>query len=204
MYANQDAPGQDVIATERLRLVSLMPEILRPMLAGHYEVAESTAGFALLQGWDWLPQWVAERRLHMMEDDPSQRPWLLKAVVHNKENAMIGYVGCHHRPGDPDLRRYCEYAVEIGYRIAPVYQRQGYAGEAVEALMRWAHVGHGVRSFFVSIRPENAPSLALAKSLGFREIDSRIDAVDGLESVFRADMMECAKSNTEAGAQETS
>lgn len=101
---------------------------------------------------------------------------------------MIGYVGFHCKAGDPDLRGYCEYGAEMGYSISAAYQGNGYAKEAAIALMRWAHERHGVKSFFLSINPNNAPSLAMAKSMGFREIDSRLDDIDGPESVFRLDV----------------
>lgn len=136
------------------------------MLLGKYDAAELLAGFKVIRGWGWLPQWVAERRLWMMEEDSSQQSWLLRATVDQKENVMIGYVGFHCKAGDPDLRGYCEYGAEMGYSISVAYQGNGYAKEAAIALMRWAHERYGVKSFFLSINPNNAPSLAMAKSMG--------------------------------------
>jgi RimJ/RimL family protein N-acetyltransferase len=53
-----------------------------------------------------------------------------------------------------------------------------------EALMQWAHQVHGVTRFVVTIRPDNAPSQALAAGLGFVRIGSHIDEVDGLEDIL--------------------
>jgi RimJ/RimL family protein N-acetyltransferase len=66
----------------------------------------------------------------------------------------------------------------------PPFRRRGFAREAVVALMRWAHRTHGVDTFVASIAPDNVPSLALARSLGFEQIGSHMDEVDGLELIL--------------------
>jgi L-amino acid N-acyltransferase YncA len=49
--------------------------------------------------------------------------------------------------------------------------------------MAWARTQR-VRSFVVSIRPDNTPSLAIAQNLGFRRVGQHIDQEEGLEYVF--------------------
>jgi RimJ/RimL family protein N-acetyltransferase len=48
-------------------------------------------------------------------------------------------------------------------------------------LIRWAFETHQQRSFVLSIAPDNVASLAMARSIGFREAGSHIDKEDGLE-----------------------
>jgi RimJ/RimL family protein N-acetyltransferase len=50
--------------------------------------------------------------------------------------------------------------------------------------MRWATESHGVRTFVLSIRPDNIASQALAAKLGFRRIGLHVDDVDGVEDVL--------------------
>ena len=68
------------------------------------------------------------------------------------------------------------------------FRRQGFAREAAEALLNWAREQHGITRFVVSIRPDNVPSLALARRLGFQRIGEHLDEVDGLEHIFRLEL----------------
>lgn len=88
---------------------------------------------------------------------------------------MIGHVGFHGPPKDA--------AAEMGYTIFPAYRGKGYATEAVQGLMAWGRA-HGVERFVLSISPGNAPSLAVARRLGFKRVGRQIDEEDGLEYVF--------------------
>jgi hypothetical protein len=56
-----------------------------------------------------------------------------------------------------------EDALEIGYGILPEHRRQGYATEAVEALIGWART-QGIDHFVASVAPANEPSLAIIRS----------------------------------------
>src|SRR3972149_5968385 len=66
----------------------------------------------------------------------------------------------------------------------PPCRRRGYALEAAQGLMDWAAREHGVRLFRLSIAPDNAPSLAMAAKMGFRQVGEQMDDEDGLELVF--------------------
>ncbi|HEV8573941.1 MAG TPA: GNAT family N-acetyltransferase [Dehalococcoidia bacterium] len=167
------------IVTTRLDLVSMSPRFIDSVIAGHRSDAEAIAGL-------WLPHdWPRERdlrllrmRLQQMEEDPSAQRWLLRAmVVRVKERRMAGHIGFH---GDPEAIG----RAELGYAVVPQYRRRGYATEAAQAMMDWAAAEHGVKQFFVSISPDNAPSLAMAARLGFKQAGEQMDDEDGLEYVF--------------------
>jgi [ribosomal protein S5]-alanine N-acetyltransferase len=51
-------------------------------------------------------------------------------------------------------------------------------------MMRWARDEQGVDAFRVSIGPDNHPSLEMAEKMGFIEIGTQMDEIDGLEIVF--------------------
>ena len=80
--------------------------------------------------------------------------------------------------------------MELGYTIEPDYRRNGYAKESAIAMMEWAWREHRVRTFFLSIGPENVPSMRMAESMNFRKVGERQDDIDGLEYTMTAEIEE--------------
>jgi [ribosomal protein S5]-alanine N-acetyltransferase len=121
-------------------------------------------------------------RLGQVRSDLAMQRWLARAIVLRVgERPMVGNVGFHGKPGvnaagNPE-------AVEIGYGIVPEHRRQGYATEAVGALLDWAR-GEGIAHFVASVAPDNEPSLKIIRKLGFVRTGEHIDPEDGLEHVF--------------------
>ena len=115
--------------------------------------------------------------------DPSAQPWLGRAIVMTEADGgrrIIGSAG-FHSPPDVDGR------VEIGYRVEPDYRRLGVATEVVRALFDWSMREHGVQRFRASVAPDNVPSLAVVRRLGFRQTGVQVDDLDGEELVFELD-----------------
>jgi RimJ/RimL family protein N-acetyltransferase len=124
----------------------------------------------------------ARLRLEQMQRDPSLQEWLVRAVVLRDGREVVGHAGFHGRPGknskcDPE-------AAEVGYTILPTHRGQGLATETAQALVRWANEKHQVPRFILSIAPDNAPSLAVARKLGFVQTGEVWDDEDGVELVF--------------------
>jgi ribosomal-protein-alanine N-acetyltransferase len=180
------------IESERLALISMTPAFLRASLEGKLHEAEKQLGLGLPAEWPGEHVDVLSLRLKQLDEDPSLQPWLIRAMALRESRVMVGTIGFHSAPGADYLRRFSPEAVEFGFTVFPPYRRQGFAREASLALMRWARRTHGVKSFVLSIRPDNAPSRALAAQLGFVRIGSHLDEVDGLE-----DVLECKISGEE-------
>ena len=66
--------------------------------------------------------------------------------------------------------------VETGYSIVPEFQRQGYASEAVDALISWAFSHPEVRRVVAETLPEIDASQALLRKLGFRAASGASEA----------------------------
>ncbi len=168
----------DPIATERLELVWLSPELIAAILDGQGDELPFTAPD------DW-PDDHDRRflafRLRQTGDDPGRAPWLVRAIVLPESREMVGHIGFHGPPGI-NARREPE-AVEVGYTVFPEHRRQGYATEAVRALLAWARE-QGVDRFIASVAPANEPSLRLVRRLGFAEVGSHWDDEDGEELEF--------------------
>ena len=121
-----------------------------------------------------------ELRLRQMREDERFLTWCPFSVV--LEGRMIGHAGYHGPPGinstqDPD-------AVEFGYQIFPAWRGNGYATRAATMLMDMAEELAGIRHFVLSVSPENDPSLAIVRKLGFVRTGEQMDDEDGLEHIF--------------------
>ncbi|SRR5258705_10490 len=172
------------IESERLELIPMTPLFLRASLDGKIHEAEKQLGLALPAEWPGEHIDVLSLRLKQVEEDPSLQPWLIRAMALRENPIMVGTIGFHSAPSADYLKQFSPAGVEFGFTVFPPYRRQGFAREASLALMRWARRVHGVRSFVLSIRPDNSASQALAAQLGFVRIGSHLDEVDGLEDVL--------------------
>jgi len=97
---------------------------------------------------------------------------------------MVGHIRFHSRPDAEYLHPFARDAVEFGYAVLEPYRRQGYATEAAHGAMGWAKGREGVKRFLTTVAPDNVPSLAMMKRLGFHKVGEHIDTEDGLEHVF--------------------
>jgi [ribosomal protein S5]-alanine N-acetyltransferase len=119
-------------------------------------------------------------RLRQMEEDKRFETWCPNVVV--LDGRMIGHAGYHGPPGrnstqDPE-------AVEFGYTIYPEWRGRGYATRAAVMLMDLAEERAGIRRFVLAVSPENDPSLAIVRKLGFVRTGEQMDEEDGLEHIF--------------------
>ena len=171
-----------MIRTERLELVPLV-DSLELLVEGSREEAARKLGVALPAWWpDPHDLGFLAFRSRQLAAEPDDRDWMPRLVILREARTMIGHAGFHGRPGknarkDPD-------AVELGYMILAQHRGRGYATEVVRALVEWATDEHGVRRFIASIGPQNAPSLALVRKLGFLEVGRHWDDEDGEELEF--------------------
>jgi RimJ/RimL family protein N-acetyltransferase len=160
----------------------MSPAFMHASLAGDRVLAATLIGAELPGEWPGRTGRTMRYRLDQLSRDPLSRPWLLRAIVLREPvPRVIGHIGFH---GPPDASN----TVEIGYTVSPDHRRQGYAVEAVQALFAWATREHDIHRFRASIAPDNAPSLALARKLGFVQTGSQWDDEDGEELVFELDL----------------
>jgi RimJ/RimL family protein N-acetyltransferase len=115
-------------------------------------------------------------------EDPDVREWLVRGLVLRQARELVGHAGFHGPPGVNGLGR--ADAVEVGYTVFPPFRGRGYAVEAAAGLIRWAREERGVGAVLASVSPENEPSLAIVRRLGFVRVGEQLDEEDGLELVF--------------------
>jgi RimJ/RimL family protein N-acetyltransferase len=172
------------ISSARLDLVSMSPDFIAAVLAGHRDRAAALLGSSIPDAFpDPHDERFLDRRLEQMRRDPAAQQWLGRAIVErDADRIMVGHAGFHGEPGvnGPGRPR----ALEIGYTVFPDHRGRGYATEAAVALMNWARRERGVHHFVASVAPSNHPSLAIVQKLGFVQTGEQWDDEDGLELVF--------------------
>lgn len=88
--------------------------------------------------------------------------WLVKE---KNTHRLIGRAGIDYRLlGEEEI-------IEMGYVIAPEYQRQGYALEVCQAIMEWVKENLTFDKIDCLVEPGNEASAGLLCKLGFREAD---------------------------------
>jgi aminoglycoside 6'-N-acetyltransferase len=158
------------ITTERLVLRRLMPADVAPLAA-----YRSRPDIARFQGWG--PGYSVEKAAALVAEmawaDPD-RPgkWFQFAITAG--GVLVG--DCGFRP-DPDEPR----ITEIGFTIGPDHQRQGYAREAVAALVAHLFTVRGKHRIVAVTDVDNDKSRRVLEALGFRREAHLVDNtwVDG-------------------------
>jgi RimJ/RimL family protein N-acetyltransferase len=170
------------IATPRLILRALLPAV-DAALSGNIQEASRRLG-AHVPG-DLLgdPEILTLARDRLLADS-GYVSWSPRAVILADRNTMIGHIGFHTAPDPAYLHPFCRDAVEIGYTVFEAHRRQGYAREALAAIMAWASTECGVRNFVASVSPQNLASLGLIQEFQFAKVGSHIDELDGPEDIF--------------------
>jgi aminoglycoside 6'-N-acetyltransferase len=123
----------------------------------------------------WPERTAAESRTHLKHrtkhvvlrraDD-----FLALAIEHDGQ--LVGDVALHLRSVSPTTR-----FVEISWILHPEHYGHGFAREAAEELMNFAFERAAARWIVAVIHPHNAPSIALASSLGFTQVSTTDDSL---------------------------
>jgi ribosomal-protein-alanine N-acetyltransferase len=145
-----------ILQTDRLRL--------RPFRASDLKAVHALYGDGEnLRYWgvEPSPSLDSTRKMMRWHIAGAPRHYMIWAVEEKKSKRVVGMINYFRR----DLR---ERRVEVGWLIQPDVQGKGYMTEAGRALLRYLIDTLGVHRVEALIRPENKPSAALAKRLGFR------------------------------------
>jgi ribosomal-protein-alanine N-acetyltransferase len=151
------------IASERLDLISITPAMLRADFTKSPEFAQLIhakvpAGWPS-EGWD---ENAYNYLLERMEKYPHSKGWSRYIAVRSSDGERTlaggcGLLGPIELTDDP----------EIGYGLLPEFQHQGYATEAVAALVEWIFEHPHIRSVNAQTFPDHHPSLRVLARSGF-------------------------------------
>ncbi|HEY4093783.1 MAG TPA: GNAT family protein [Luteibacter sp.] len=153
-------PTQDTrFDTARLRLDRLEPGDADRLFA--YRGDDAVARY---QG--WKPANVTEATAFIAGQQRvpfgTKDAWCQLAVRDRVTGELVGDLGVHFPASTDD-------AIEFGVSLRPDQQGRGYAREAMAAMLDLAFGDWGYRRSVGSVDPRNVASIALLRSLGFRE-----------------------------------
>ena len=102
----------------------------------------------------------------------TNEPFIILAIELKVEHICIGVVGVHAKVE-------IDNEVEILYGISDSYRGNGYATEASNALTQWVFKNTELKTLTAIVKPENIPSYAVIKKLGFEYVDTKVIPYDG-------------------------
>jgi RimJ/RimL family protein N-acetyltransferase len=154
-----DHPNDPVFLTARLRLDRLLAAD-----APHLYAYRGDDAVARYQGWKPASLDEAEAFIAGQAVQPFAAPdsWFQLAIREKDSAELVGDLGIHF-PTAPDE------AIEFGVSLRPERQGRGYAREAMAAALGLAFDEWGCRRAVASVDPRNVASIALLRSLGFRQ-----------------------------------
>ena len=145
-----------LIATERLVLRRFRPADAEPLAAYRSEPA-----VARYQSWDApFPLLRAETAVaNFIASDPDKAGWFQYAIERTADRLLIGDVAVHLHD---NLKQ-----AEIGFTLAQEHQKQGYAFEAVTAVLDRLFRVQGLHKVTGECDARNVASAGLLERLGF-------------------------------------
>jgi RimJ/RimL family protein N-acetyltransferase len=154
-----DTPAFTAIATPRLRFDKLVPADATILFA--YRGDDAVARF---QGWKPVNLAEAESFIDRQSAQAFAAPgsWFQLAIREPETQELVGDLGIHFPGSHLD-------AIEFGVTLRPDRQGRGYAREAMAAMIDLAFGPWGYRRVVGSVDPRNVASVALLRSLGFRQ-----------------------------------
>lgn len=178
------------IRTPRLDLIAITLPLLQCEIEGG---AGFATRFGALAGAEIPPQWppqdwephVLDYVLQQLTAQPKTLGWTRYISLRDAETdrrTLIGTVGAI--PPGTELSHFAPGEIEVGYGILPVFQRRGFATEALAGMMDWVRLRVEVSAFVAQTFPHLQASIRVLEKSGFER------AGDGFEAgtiLFRLD-----------------
>lgn len=161
MADERTRPLLRTIKSRRLKLIAATSELIGYDISSREQLAEA---LELSIPESWPPDLYGPKAMQYslaQLDDPAEQGWSFWYLATQARPAeLIGICGFKGRPD-------ASGSVEIGYSILADYQRNGYATEAVFALVGWAFSHHNVNEVCAETLPHLTQSIRVLEKNGF-------------------------------------
>jgi len=147
-----------VIESPRLRLRPLQPADLADFVVYRSDPEVCRYQNFSISGAEEGERFIAEQ-MHYDLRKPGK--WVQVAVELRTEKRLIGDLAVQFNGHEVRI-------AEIGYTFNPHYQGQGYATEAVQALLKELFLKHDVHKVIAHVDERNPPSFRLLERIGFQ------------------------------------
>ena len=113
---------------------------------------------------------------------PHPTQWQFREIFLSSSNEKVGEINFHRSPAGDEFTP--DGTVEVGVEIAEMYQRNGFASEALMAMWLWATEHEEIKVLRYTVSASNHPSMRIIQKFGFTHVGQQIDEVDGPEEIF--------------------
>jgi [ribosomal protein S5]-alanine N-acetyltransferase len=162
------APFFEDIRTPRLDLVAVTPESILCQVGFGPNMRSDLGAIVRAKVSDewphenWEPH-VLDYLLNLFRESPEAIGWCRYLVLRESDGSprtLIGTFGAGFPKAETG-------EAEIGYGILPDWQRQGYAPEAVTAMLPWMQTRRAIRGFVAQTFPHLRGSIRVLEKCGF-------------------------------------
>ncbi|OKH52571.1 GNAT family N-acetyltransferase [Calothrix sp. HK-06] len=152
------------IDTQRLELLPCSLEVAQATLAKNKPLLEKLLTAYIPDDWyntevqAFLPKYI-----DLLKSDPSQLGYGVWLIIRTDDSTLIGDLGFGGKSDNETL--------EIGYEILAAYRNEGYATEAVEALIDFAFTQLAAKEIIAYTPTNNAASIRVLEKLGMQNVE---------------------------------
>ncbi|MEH2408735.1 GNAT family N-acetyltransferase [Nostoc sp.] len=152
------------VRTQRLELLSCSLEVAQAVITRNKSQVERLLGVRVPDDWyasevlDIFPMYA-----QMLIDDPSQLGWGVWLMIHIADSILIGDLGFIDKPDQTGT-------VKMGYEVLSAYRQQGFAFEALKALVDFAFSGRELKRIIAHSPDDHVASIRILEKLGMQEI----------------------------------
>ena len=150
--------------------------VLDAAIEGPAALSRMLGGCEVADDWTRFPG-ALEHTRDVLAADPTSARWGTRLFLLDDPPALVGWGGFKGTPRDG--------AVELGYAVAPSFERRGIATAAVRAMLREAFAAPEVRAVVADTLPEPGPSARVLERCGFTRAGQADDADVGTTWRFR-------------------
>lgn len=154
----------------RLNLVDANLELLTAAVAGDDALA-ALLGVTVAAGWSGFPDALPILQASYQEH-PGARRWGSLFFIAQQGSMLVGFGGFKGRPSS-------EGVVEIGYAIAPAFQRKGLATAAIAQMVQRAFEDAAVQAVDAHTLGHENPSTRVLERSSFRKMGEVVDPDEG-------------------------
>jgi len=142
------------LETNRLKIISCTEEIIQIARNQNYDNGTEISNY-----------------LMRLNSDPSLLNWGSWIVIRKSDDIAIGDIGFKGKPDENGV-------VEIGYGFLKDYWNNGYATEAVGAIIHWAFNTSTVEKVIADTLQDNFGSIRVLEKLGMKKVGYRETVID--------------------------
>ncbi|NJR17243.1 MAG: GNAT family N-acetyltransferase [Calothrix sp. CSU_2_0] len=153
------------IDTQRLELIPCSLEVAQATINRDKPLLEKLLTAYVSDDWyatevqDFLPKYI-----NMLNTDPSQLGYGVWLMIRTDDSTLIGDLGFGGKPEPQET-------LEIGYEVLTPYRNQGYATEAVEALVNFAFTQLEAKRIIAHTPEDNVASIRVVEKLGMQNLE---------------------------------